>query len=65
MNITYNEFTVLTTIEKEKTKLSQRKISELTNLSLGTINKIISESGNTVSVSTKRKVKLLASISQI
>lgn len=43
MNLTYKEFEVLTTIEKEKNKLSQRKISELTNLSLGTINKIITD----------------------
>ncbi len=43
MKITYNEFLVLTTIEKEKEKLSQRKLSELTKLSLGTINKIISD----------------------
>ncbi len=43
MNITYNEFLVLTTIEKTKEKLSQRKISELTKLSLGTVNKIISD----------------------
>lgn len=43
MQITYNEFLVLTTIEKEKEKLSQRKLSELTTLSLGTINKIISD----------------------
>ena len=43
MNITYNEFLVLTTIEKTKEKLSQRKISELTELSLGTVNKIISD----------------------
>ena len=43
MNITYKEFEVLTTIEHEKNKLSQRKISELTNLSLGTINKIVTD----------------------
>ena len=43
MNLTYKEFEVLTTIEKEKTKLSQRKISQLTKLSLGTINKIITD----------------------
>ena len=43
MKITYNEFLVLTTIEKEKEKLSQRKLSELTKLSLGTINKVVSE----------------------
>lgn len=43
MKITYNEFLVLTTIEKEKEKLSQRKLSDLTKLSLGTINKTISD----------------------
>lgn len=43
MELTYKEFEVLTTIEKEKEKLSQRKISELTNLSLGTVNKIITD----------------------
>ena len=43
MKLTYNEFLVLTTIEKEKDKLSQRRLSELTKLSLGTINKIVSD----------------------
>ena len=43
MKITSNEFEVLTTIEREQEKLSQRKISELTKLSLGTINKTISD----------------------
>ena len=43
MKITYNEFLVLTTIEREKEKLSQRRLSELTKLSLGTINKIVSD----------------------
>jgi len=43
MELTYKEFEVLRIIEKEKEKLSQRKISELTNLSLGTINKIVSD----------------------
>ena len=42
MNLTFNEFEVLTCIEKEKNKLSQREISKKTNLSLGTINKTIS-----------------------
>ena len=41
MNITYNEFEVLTCIEREKRKLSQREIAKLTNLSLGTVNKVI------------------------
>lgn len=43
MNLTFNQFEVLTAIEKEKEKLSQRSISKLTNLSLGTINKVITE----------------------
>jgi len=43
MKLTYNEFEVLTTIEKEKEMLSQRKLSDLTKLSLGTINKIITD----------------------
>ena len=41
MALTYNEFEILTVIEREKNKLSQRKISELSNLSLGTVNKTI------------------------
>lgn len=43
MNLTYNEFEVLTILEKFKSKLSQRKIAELTNFSLGKTNKTISE----------------------
>ena len=43
MPITYNEFTVLTTTEKENRKLSQRDLANLTNLSLGTINKTVVE----------------------
>ncbi len=41
MNITYNEFQILTYIEKENRELSQREISKATNLSLGTVNKTI------------------------
>jgi CTP:phosphocholine cytidylyltransferase-like protein len=41
MKLTYNEFLVLTTIEKYKESYSQRKLSELTGLSLGTVNKVI------------------------
>ncbi len=41
MNLTYNEFEILRVIEFKKEKLSQRKISELTNLSLGTVNKVL------------------------
>jgi len=43
MNLTYNQFEVLTTIERKKEKLSQREISKYTGFSLGTVNKIISE----------------------
>jgi len=43
MEFTYNQFEVLTTIEREKIKLSQREISKLSNLSLGTVNKVVSE----------------------
>ena len=43
MALTYNEFEILTIIEREKTKLSQRRISELVNLSLGTVNKVIAK----------------------
>ena len=43
MKLTYKEFEILTRIEKEKEKLSQRKLSELTGLSLGTVNKIITD----------------------
>lgn len=46
MDLTYNEFEILTVIEREKSKLSQRKISELSNLSLGTVNKIVSTFAN-------------------
>lgn len=41
MKLTYNEFEILSCIEREKEKLSQRRISELTELSLGTVNKVI------------------------
>lgn len=43
MKLTYNQFEILTIIEKEKTKLSQRNLADLSNLSLGTVNKIISD----------------------
>lgn len=43
MQLTINQFEVLTTIEENEKKLSQRDISKETKLSLGTINKVISE----------------------
>ena len=46
MKLMYNEFEVLTTIERSDKKLSQREIANYTNLSLGTVNKIISELEN-------------------
>lgn len=41
MNLTIKQFDVLTYIERENCKMSQRKIAEANNLSLGTVNKII------------------------
>lgn len=52
MNITYNEFEVLTCIEREKRKLSQREIAKLTDLSLGTVNKVIVDLQNRGLVTT-------------
>lgn len=46
MKLTLNQFEVLTCIEKDNSKLSQRKIADLTKLSLGTVNKIVSELTN-------------------
>ena len=43
MHLTINQFEVLTTIEENEKKLSQRDIAKETKLSLGTINKVISE----------------------
>ena len=43
MQLTINQFEVLTTIEENEKKLSQRYIAKETKLSLGTINKVISE----------------------
>ena len=41
MKFTYNEFEILTIIERENIKLSQREIAKLVELSLGTVNKVI------------------------
>ena len=46
MELTKKEFEVLVVIERENNKLSQREISEFTNFSLGTVNKIISDLQN-------------------
>ena len=43
MKLTYNQFEVLLEIERNKMKLSQRKLAKITDLSLGTVNKIVSE----------------------
>ena len=46
MKLSYNQFEILTIIEREKNKLSQRNLADLSNLSLGTVNKVISELSN-------------------
>ena len=43
MKLTYNQFEVLLEIERNKMKLSQRELAKITDLSLGTVNKIVSE----------------------
>lgn len=43
MKLTYNQFEILTIIERKKNKLSQRNLADFSGLSLGTVNKIISE----------------------
>ena len=43
MKLTVNQFEVLTLVEKYEKKLSQREIAKGTGLSLGLVNKIISE----------------------
>jgi CTP:phosphocholine cytidylyltransferase-like protein len=43
MKLTINQFEVLTSIERNEKKMSQRELSKETYLSLGTINKLISE----------------------
>jgi CTP:phosphocholine cytidylyltransferase-like protein len=43
MELTYNQFEILTIIEREKSKLSQRNLADLSGLSLGTVNKTVSE----------------------
>ena len=43
MKLTMNQFEVLVAIEREKRKISQRELSNITKLSLGTINNTITE----------------------
>jgi len=43
MKLTINQFEVLVIIEREKKKLSQRDIAKYSNLSLGTVNSVITE----------------------
>ena len=43
MELTYNQFEILTIIVREKSKLSQRNLADLSGLSLGTVNKTVSE----------------------
>lgn len=43
MKLTYNQFEILTIIEREKEIMSQREIAKLSGFSLGTVNKVITE----------------------
>ena len=43
MELTYNQFEILTIIEREKEKLSQRNLADMSGLSVGTVNKIIAD----------------------
>lgn len=43
MKITYNQFEILTIIEREKEMMSQRELAKLSGFSLGTVNKVITE----------------------
>lgn len=43
MKITYNQFEILTIIEREKEMMSQRELAKLSRFSLGTVNKVITE----------------------
>ena len=43
MELTYNQFEILTIIEREKSKLSQRNLADLSGHSLGTVNKAVAE----------------------
>lgn len=43
MKITYNQFEILTIIEREREAMSQRELAKLSGFSLGTVNKIITE----------------------
>ena len=58
-NLSFNQFEVLTTIEQSKEKLSQREIAKLTNLSLGTVNKIISELEEKEYIDAENKITAL------
>lgn len=58
-NLSFNQFEVLTTIEQSKEKLSQREIAKLTNLSLGTVNKIISELEEKKYIDAENKITAL------
>ena len=43
MKITYNQFEILTIIEREKEAMSQRELAKFSGFSLGTVNKVITE----------------------
>ena len=56
MSLTFNQFEILTTIERTKVKLSQREIAKETNFSLGTVNKVIAELVNIEAIDSQNKI---------
>lgn len=61
MKLTYNQFELLINIEKNNgTKMSQRELASITKMSLGTINKIISEFNDNklISINEKQEISI-------
>lgn len=56
MSLTFNQFEILTLIERKHDKLSQRDISKDTLLSLGTVNKVISELLDLKAIDSKNEI---------
>ena len=59
MELTYNEFLILTTMEKMDISCSQRKLVELTGLSLGTVNKVVFSLHERKLINTNNKISAL------
>ncbi len=56
MKLTYNQFEVLTYLERNKEKVSQRNISKDINFSLGTVNKVLTELNSLSYIDDENKV---------